>query len=64
MNGTFEELEETVVPFKLGNQEFNKLYVLVNRIYTQYSQFMKSIAEPAGPAQESFTTFQEKARKM
>ena len=65
LNGTFAAVEEqsSVVPYKIGDEEFMQLYFLVDGIYPRYSRFVKAIKEPIIPSDRKFTLFQEAARK-
>jgi hypothetical protein len=65
LNGTFDELEKQagVVPYRIGDETFNKLFILVDGIYPQYSRFVKGIKEPVTMEESSFTAWQEGARK-
>ena len=63
LDGSFEELEDYVTPYKIGDEEFNILYFLVDGIYPTYSRFVKSIREPVGNEEKNFSAFQESARK-
>ena len=63
LDGSFEELEDYVSPYKIGDEEFNILYFLVDGIYPSFSRFVKSIREPVGKEEKNFAKFQESARK-
>ncbi len=63
MNGNFEKREEGAVPFQIGGEEFNKMFVLVDGNYPKYSRFVKAIAEPILHKEKCFTGWQEGARK-
>ena len=63
VDGTFEELEEKVVPFSIGQEVFNKVFILVDGIYPRYSRFVKAFKEPITKKEKEFTGFQEAARK-
>jgi hypothetical protein len=47
-DGTFHEVEgeAQVVPFETTEEQFNKLFFLVDGIYPSYSRFVKGIKEP------------------
>lgn len=64
-DGSFEGLERQagVVPFAIHDQEFSKMFVLVDGIYPQWARFVKAMREPTSPAEKRFTTWQEAARK-
>jgi hypothetical protein len=63
LNGTFEELESPAVPHKIGEEEFNQLFFLVDGIYPSLSRFIKAIKAPIYDDEKSFTAWQESARK-
>ena len=65
VDGTFIELEQSAgtVPFKVLDEEFNKMFVLVDGIYPSYSRFVRGLKEPVTDRETYFTTWQEKARK-
>ena len=63
VNGSFEELENYVTPYKLAGEEFHILYFLVDGIYPSYSRFVKSIREPVGSEERNYSEFQESSRK-
>jgi Plant transposon protein len=46
LSGSFEELESFVAPFEISEEEFDKLFVLVDGIYSQYSHFVKELKIP------------------
>ena len=63
LDGTFQELEKDLVPFKIGDEEFNRLYMLVDGIYPKWSRFVKAILQPVRRDERKFTSWQESARK-
>lgn len=65
VDGSFEELERQagVVPFSIGEQEFDKLYVLVDGIYTRWSRFIRGFKDPVTKPEKNFTEWQEAKRK-
>lgn len=63
LDGTFEKLEESVVPFQINGKEFKKMYVLVDGIYPQYSRFVQGLKSPVGGKQKKYTAWQEACRK-
>lgn len=63
LDGTFEELEHNLVPYKIGEHEFNHLFLLVDGIYPPLSRFIKAIKAPISDDEKSFTGWQESARK-
>jgi len=63
VNGSFEEMEKSVVPYKIAGEEFYNMYVLVDGIYPPYSRFVKGFHEPIAPWEQGFTKWQEATRK-
>jgi hypothetical protein len=65
LDGSFEdkELSSGVVPFTIAGEQFNKMYVLVDGIYMNFSRFVKGIKIPLTRSETRFTTWQEAARK-
>jgi hypothetical protein len=65
INGSFTAQEQAsgVVPFTIGDKQFDKMFILVDGIYPQLARFIKGIKEPIGDRQEVFTGWQESARK-
>ena len=62
LDGTFQELEKAVTPFKIGDEDFHSLYMLVDGIYPKYNRFVKAVLEPRNH-ERKFTKWQEAARK-
>ena len=65
IDGTFHQLEEEakVVPFDIGEEEFNKCFILVDGIYPKFSRFVKGIKEPTSVQEKKYTGWQEASRK-
>ncbi|KAL7483215.1 hypothetical protein ACHAW6_008867 [Cyclotella cf. meneghiniana] len=65
MNGVFDFKEDFsgVVPYKIGNEEFEKMFILVDAIYPLYSRFLKGVKQPISQQEFLFTALQESARK-
>jgi hypothetical protein len=63
LDGSFAEVEQNVVPFKVGDDEFRRLFFLVDGIYPPWSRFVKGIKEPVYYGERKFTQWQESARK-
>jgi hypothetical protein len=61
VNGTFAELEQSsmLVPFEVAGNLFNRLFVLVDRIYPPYVRFVKGIQLPLTEAKKHYTAWQE-----
>ena len=62
-DGTLEAAEESVVPYRIGSEEFDKLFILVDGIYPPYSRFVKGITYPVTRREKKFTQWQEAVRK-
>ena len=63
LDGTFEELEQSLIPYKIGDEEFRQVFLLVDGIYPPLSRFVKAIKCPISDDQKGFTSWQESARK-
>jgi hypothetical protein len=65
VDGTFHQLEEQAdaIPFCIGNEEFNKCFILVDGIYPKFSRFVKGIKEPTTNIEKRYTAWQESCRK-
>ena len=63
LNGEFDKRESTSVPFAIGREVFNKVFILVDGIYPRYSRFVKGMKEPVTEQEKTFTKWQEAARK-
>jgi hypothetical protein len=65
LDGTFHEVEAeaAVVPFMIKEEQFNKVFVLVDGIYPSYSRFVRGIKVPATREEKKYTSWQEGARK-
>ena len=68
MDGLFETIEDEsgVVPFQVppdSDEFFQQMFVLVDRIYPQYSRFVKGYKAPIDEDEKHFTGWQEAARK-
>ena len=65
MNGVFDYREDLsgVVPYKIGSEEFSKMFILVDGIYPSYSRFVKAIKQPITWQEVWFAAWQESARK-
>jgi len=65
MDGTFSSLEAAakVVPFKIVDQTFDKMFILVDGIYPSYSRFAKGMKEPLFNNEKNYTAWQEGACK-
>ena len=58
-----EWLSSGVVPFTVAGEQFNKMFVLVDGIYMNFSRFVKGIKIPLTRSETRFTTWQEATRK-
>jgi hypothetical protein len=67
VDGTFiaKEEESQVVPYSIGDDMFNQMFVLADGIYRQLhlSRLVSAISNPATKPQKKFTAWQESARK-
>ena len=63
LDGTFQDLEVDCVPYKIEEEEFKELYILVDGIYPRRNRFVKAVKEPIGVNQQRFTKWQESVRK-
>ncbi len=57
LDGSFEEGEHRsgVVPLKIENEEFNKMFVLLDSIYMNYAFFVKAVKLPASIEKTKYT---------
>lgn len=62
-DGMFNELESDVVPYNIGDEIFDKMFVLVDGIYPRYSRFVKTLKQPVSENEKRFAKWQEGARK-
>ena len=51
------------MPFNVSDEEFKKVFVLVDGIYPRYSRFVRGISEPITEIEKNYTGWQEAARK-
>jgi hypothetical protein len=65
IDGSLHDIERSSgsVPFKVLEEEFTKVFLLVDGIYPKYSRFVKGIKEPITAQQKRYTAWQEAARK-
>jgi Plant transposon protein len=63
IDGSFHKLEESVVPFQIHDESFDKMYVLVDGIYPKYARFVQGLTSPVGIKQKKYTGWQEACRK-
>jgi hypothetical protein len=63
--GSFGDTEAAsgVVPFSVGGESFDRMYVLVDGIYPRYSRFVRGLPHPITDSERKFTKWQESARK-
>ena len=45
IDGTFSNLEKSVVPYKIGGEEFRYMYILVDGIYPRLSRFVHCVKQ-------------------
>jgi hypothetical protein len=65
LDETFHQVEAdaAVIPFLIKEEQFNKVFVLVDGIYPSYSRFVRGIKVPATREEKNYTSWQEGARK-
>ena len=67
VDGTFHEQETekeaAVVPYSVGDESFDRMFVLVDGTYPQFSRFVKGIKLPLTEEQKKYTAWQEATRK-
>jgi hypothetical protein len=64
MDGSFAmKKEKCVVPYFIGNKEFNYMYILVDGIYPHLIRFVHCIKESIQQKDKVYTAWQEGARK-
>jgi hypothetical protein len=61
LDGTWSETID--FPFTINQQEFTKLFVLVDGIYPELARFVKPLSEPVGPNKVAYSKWQESSRK-
>jgi hypothetical protein len=63
--GTFTALEQEagVVPYVVGDESFDRMFVLVDGIYPKYSRFVRGLPQPVTDKEVRFTKWQESSRK-
>ncbi len=52
-----------MVPYKICEEEFPRMFVLTDGIYPPYSRFVGGVKSPITEAEKKFTAWQESARK-
>jgi hypothetical protein len=64
-DGSFGAMEKAsgVTPFMVGDEEFDKVFLLVDGIYPRYSRFVRGLTQPVTEAECQFTQWQESSRK-
>ncbi len=65
LDGLFKDNEKSsgIVSFKVLGEEFNKMFLLVDGIYMNFSRFVKGIKIPLTNEEEQYTKWQEAGRK-
>jgi len=65
IDGTMNSLEAGtgLIPFEIGGEYFNNLFLLVDGIYPLLSRFVRGIKDPITHVDRQFTAWQEGARK-
>jgi hypothetical protein len=57
------ETDSGCVPFRIGDEKFTLLFLLVDGIYPHYSRFVRGIKEPITEKEKKYTAWQEASRK-
>ncbi len=57
VDGSFYSIEEQygIIPFQLDGEGFNKMFILVDRIYPPYFRFVKAVKDPLNHEDNFFT---------
>jgi len=65
LDGSFEdkELSSGVIPFSIAGEQFNKMFVLVDGIYMNFSHFVKGIKIPLTRSKTRCTMWWDAAQK-
>jgi Plant transposon protein len=65
VNGELHVIEKDsgVVPFRIGEEKFQLLFILVDGINPLYSRLVRWIKEPISEKQKKYTAWQEACRK-
>jgi hypothetical protein len=63
LDGRMDELERDVVPFKINNEQFDKMFVLADGAYPQFDRFVKPLRFPIKTEERKFMEWQSAARK-
>ncbi len=65
VDGNIHSIEEQsgVIPFQLGGEIFNEMFILVGRTYTLYSRFVNTVKDPLNQENKVFKRWEESARK-
>jgi Plant transposon protein len=63
LDGRMEELEEDVVPFKIVDEDFQKMFVLVDGAYPQFGCFVKPERFPILAKERKLMEWQSASQK-
>ena len=63
MNGSFESQVDSIDPYTIGGQKFNKYFMLVDGIYPELEWFVKNIPVPIDDIEKNFSAWPELPRK-
>ena len=65
LNGDLHKLEQEagVVPFMIGEESFDKVFLLVDGIYPKYNRFAKTVSFPITVEEKKYAGWQEAVRK-
>ena len=57
INGKMAEVEKEEVPFKIGEEEFNEVFVLVDGIYPVRTRFVQSMKQPISDEEKALANW-------
>ena len=63
IDGSFNNLEKHIVPYRIGNKEFGYMYILVDGIYPHLLCFVHWIKKAIQQKDQVYMAWQEGARK-
>lgn len=63
IDGTFKKREAKIMPYKINNQSFNEMFILVDGIYPRYNRFVRGFSCPIESHERAYSKWQEASRK-
>ena len=63
ISGKFHDIESTVCPVTVGNEELKEMFFLVDGIYPRLSRFIKQYPQPSNNKEKKYTKWHESVRK-